>query len=150
VRQPAPEVAHQGQGQRHQAARDPAGLHQGPGEEKQGNRQQHKIVHPGDEPLGEHQQVGPPEPLERDERGEPQRHCQGGVQHQQPEEPDEQHPGRGEVRELGARDVQEQRAAHPEPACPCQHGAQDPPRQGREMPHGKEARRRDAEGTASG
>ena len=88
---------------------------------------------------------GPPEPLERDERREPQRYCQWGVQHQQPEEPDEQHLGRGEVGELAARHVEEQRAAHPEPARPHQHGAQDSPRQGREVPYDKEDRRGDSE-----
>ena len=42
-------------------------------------------------------------------------------------------------------DVEEQRASRPEPAHPHQHRAQHPPRQGREVPHGEEPRRRDAE-----
>ena len=93
VGQPAPEVAHQGQRQGHQAARDAPGLHQRPGQEEQGDGQEHKIIDAGDEPLGEHQEVGAAEALEGDERGEPERHRQRGIPEQQHREPDEQQPG---------------------------------------------------------
>ena len=54
MREPTPEVPHHRQRERHQAARDAAGLHQPPGQDEERDRQQHKIVRPGDEPLGEH------------------------------------------------------------------------------------------------